>query len=152
MRRRRPIYFTGRERGQSMVQVLIAIGIMGIVAAGFSSMIGNQQRSMTQVEQKMATLDMERTITAARQDPTGVCTFMVNNPTLAPIDPLALPSAISFTQIPVKAVVGSPSVVQVSSTVPASPLSNSLFVSSIALTDLVCIPTPCTATSSQNLP
>lgn len=140
------------QNGQSLVQVLVASAIMGVLLLAITSLMDNQRRLLTQVTQKMAAVDMQRVLTHTLSDP-DVCTYMINNPVQAAFDPMTVgsssPPQFSFTQIPSKGVAGSPLVASVSTTVTASPLSESLFVNAIRIADLKCVPEPCTPTSNK---
>jgi hypothetical protein len=139
------------SKGQSLIQVMISAGIMGILAMTFLSMMNAQQRMTTQLSQRLASLDLERSITSALADGT-VCSYMLTNSaqTLA-INPNGLPplttALASFSQIPMSANPTAPPLVN--KTAPASSMSPSLFVSSITLDHVTCNPTLCTPASTQ---
>lgn len=141
------------QKGQSLAQVMISLAIMGIVVSTFSTITYNQSREVSKLTQKLATADVQRVVTASLADSSGVCTYLVNNPPLAAFDPSTITDHSSptyrFNSIPLAGVAGSPNAIETSSTKPASTLSSSVFVSEIKLTDLVCIPAPCTATTNQ---
>lgn len=141
------------SQGQSLVQVLVAVGILGIVLGTFTTMMANQQRGATQAGQKMASLDLQRVVTTALSDPSGVCNYMVTNASTMTFNPMtvgsASPPSFSFPNIPTKGVAGAPPLVAVSTTSPASLLSTSLFVNAITIKDLQCVPSPCTPATNQ---
>lgn len=53
----------GNQRGQSIVQVLISIGLMGILMTAFATMMTNQSRETQALTEKLASLDFSRTVT-----------------------------------------------------------------------------------------
>jgi heme/copper-type cytochrome/quinol oxidase subunit 3 len=64
------------QHGQSLVSVLISVAIMGIVMMAFVSMMMSQQREITKVNQKMASLDIQRVLTAALANSSNVCNYL----------------------------------------------------------------------------
>lgn len=136
-----------------MIQVLMSLGLMSIVTYTSSSMIHNLQRQNSQITQKLAALDIQRNLTSLFADSSNICNFMVANRAPQTFNPTTVgsssPPSISFAEIPSKGLAGAPPAFAVSGTVPASHLSNQLIVSSIALKDFECIPSPCTADTAQ---
>jgi Tfp pilus assembly protein PilV len=139
-------------RGQSLIQVLISIAILGIVFTAFTTLMTTQQNLVSHLSQKLASLDLERIVTNTLLDP-GICNFMVTNPALPAFDPLTVGTSSSpvfiLNRIPLSADINSQPAAEVSSTVPASPLSRSVYISSITIADLACTPSPCTPLSNQ---
>jgi hypothetical protein len=77
------------SQGQSVVQVLIAVAIMSIVMVTFAELMTNQQRQISQADQKVASIDLARFLSTILAN-TSVCTFMVTNPPLAAFNPVQL--------------------------------------------------------------
>jgi type II secretory pathway pseudopilin PulG len=67
------------ERGQSLVQILVAVGLMGILMAAFAQMMTNQMRETKALSEKLASLDLEKLLIAALADG-SVCGHVLNNP------------------------------------------------------------------------
>jgi Tfp pilus assembly protein PilV len=139
------------ERGESLIQVMIAAAIAFIVIAAVTSIMANQQKQISQTNQKLASLDLLRVVSTALAD-TPACTYMITQPPQPAFDPLAVGTANSpvfnLQRIPSTSLPGGPIAIKVSSTESASPLSNSLFVQSITVGDLSCGTAACTATSN----
>jgi len=126
------------QKGQSIIQVLIAIGLMSIVTAGFTMMISYQQRESKALTEKLAALDLQRTLSSTLTSG-AVCRYILNNPTVltfnanavSPTTPAVLtPSTPLYSSVSPGPVLG-PVVATVGDR--ASVLSNSLFISSISL-------------------
>ncbi len=134
------------ERGQSLIQLLISIGLMGILMAAFASMMGAQQRQASQLGDKMARIDLERYISSVLADG-SVCSYMLTNPAPSAFDPMNVgsgggPAFPSYTNVPLKSDPASLSALTADGITPASPLSQSLVATSINVTDFQCA-TPC---------
>jgi len=71
--------FLTNHRGQSLVQVLISIGIMGILMATMATMFSNQSRETTALSQKLASADLEKILISSLSDG-SVCQYIVNHP------------------------------------------------------------------------
>lgn len=67
------------QSGQSLVQVLVAVGIMGIVVAAMTSFQVQMSRESGAIAEKMAALDLQRELGVALADGT-VCAYVLNNP------------------------------------------------------------------------
>ncbi len=80
-------------KGISIVEVLIASGIMVIVMAGFTSMLMNQNKETKALSEVLASLDLQKTLVGSLADGT-VCGYVLNNPTAIPFDSTALPYTI----------------------------------------------------------
>jgi len=140
----------GNQNGQSLIQVLISIGLFGIFAAGFAAMVGNQARSLRALSEKSAAFDLQQLLTSSLADG-SVCQYVLNNPNVLTFDSTtvspATPQTINLTNPTADtaalylkllpnpsappALIPGPTIVQVDK--PASPLSNSLIVQSIQL-------------------
>lgn len=84
------------EKGSTLIQVLIAAGLMSILALGFSSIISQQHKQIKVLEQKSETLDIKNEILIAlsKQD---ICACNLNPSKLAPVGTRA---AIEFSTSP----------------------------------------------------
>lgn len=69
------------QRGQSLVQVLISIGLMGILMASFATMTANQSRETQALSEKLAAMDFQQQLIRSFADG-KVCTSLLNNLTL----------------------------------------------------------------------
>jgi Tfp pilus assembly protein PilV len=130
------------QNGQSLVQVLISMVIMSVLMVSFTSMMTNQTRQLEGLSQKVAATDLQQLMTAALADG-SVCSYVLNHPNVMTIDTTRpFPQTItlrnpSSSAAALYASVASPSgppgpvIAQVQQ--PASPISNSLIVSSIQL-------------------
>jgi Tfp pilus assembly protein PilV len=136
------------QAGTSLIQVLIALGIMGIVSVGFATMMVNQQRQATQLTEKLASLDVVRVVTSSLSDG-SVCTFMLTNGGPIVINPMAIAPIPAFASLPSRGAVGSTPVAVADGVTPASPMSTRLAVNSIQFKDLACATLPCTPTSNE---
>lgn len=136
------------QSGQSLIQVLISVAVMGITAAAFSTMMVNQSRELSALSQKLASTDLQQILTSSLADG-SVCQYILNTPSQLSFDStLVSPSTpqILTPTLPIYASVnlGPPTVVgpviaQVGQ--PASANSNSAVIQSIALS-ISGIPSP----------
>lgn len=67
------------EKGFALIQVLVAAGVLGIVMMGVTSMMAAQYREMNALQQKLATMDLEKLLIASLADG-KVCKYVLNNP------------------------------------------------------------------------
>lgn len=93
------------EKGQSLIQMMISIGIMGILITGFASMMTNQQKEMRALGEKISSLDLQRTLTQifAANGPGSLCESIMTNPVQVFSAPATYPSLAAFNlnQIPI---------------------------------------------------
>lgn len=134
------------QRGMSLVEVMVAIGIMGIVMAGMATMQINQMRETRAVGEKLASLELQRTLTQVMSSG-AVCNFIFNTDTTnrsglnktPPNSTFTVPmsgayplkNAFTMNNIPMTDSTASTLAAAVNSA--ASSYSNSLKVSSISL-------------------
>jgi len=133
------------QRGQSITQVLIAVAIMGVVMAAFTSLIAIQMKESKALAEKLAALDLQQFLTASLADG-SVCAYVLNNPTVLTFDSTKpLPQTITLPDpdakgeratlfasiLPGPPAAPGPAVARVGSI--ASVASNSLIVQSIQL-------------------
>jgi type II secretory pathway pseudopilin PulG len=69
----------GNSNGQSLVQVLVSVGIMGILMAAMASMQTAQSRENRALDEKLGGLDLQRTMATALADG-AVCKYMLQTP------------------------------------------------------------------------
>ena len=125
------------QHGFTLVEILVAFGIMAIIFAATLAMFSSQQRETKALSEKLAVLDLEKILIAALADGTS-CQYILNNPTPLPFNSNAVSSGTPGTIIPtlpiyygVSSGVPGPVVAQVG--MKASPASNSVFISNIKL-------------------
>lgn len=75
----------GDQRGQSIVQVLISVGLMGILMTAFTSMMAMQYRETNALSQKLASTDLERLLQSSLSNG-SVCQYITNNPAILTFD------------------------------------------------------------------
>ena len=120
------------SRGQSLIQVLIGVAIMGVIATGIASMQATQARESSALAEKISALDLARIVTATETDGQA-CTALfapgnVISPASLVFDATSVSQSAPFV-VTVRSVPGvgtSPAVVTENSLV--SPMSSSLFV------------------------
>lgn len=83
------------QGGQAIIQILISVGIMGILMAAFASMMQNQVRETSALSQKLASTDLEKLLIASLADG-SVCAYILNNPTKLTFDSTQLPQTITL--------------------------------------------------------
>ncbi len=123
------------NHGLSIIEVLVAAGIMAIIMGGFTSMIMHQNKETKAVTEMLASLDLQKTLVGALADGT-VCGYVMNNPTSLPFDATALPYTITLpNNRPLYAGVssGTPTMPIAAVDQAPSPLANSLVVKTIKL-------------------
>lgn len=140
------------NRGYSLIEILIALGIGGIVATAMTTMIANLNRQTSALTQKVASVDIQRVVTGTLADG-SVCTFQMTNPPRPAFDPLRVgtsnPPTFPMTSLLSKAVAGAPPVLDAVGTASASPITPNLVANAMRVDDLQCVPQPCTASTNQ---
>ncbi|HWU43644.1 MAG TPA: type II secretion system protein, partial [Bdellovibrio sp.] len=120
--------------GFSLVELLVSIGIMGVMLAAFSAMQANQFREVRALNEQLSAMTAQNSAMAILSDG-QVCQFMLASQTFnstLPPDSTAAGSEVLSTAIPVRP--SSPvNVLAVGD--PASPLSNTLKVTAIKTRD-----------------
>ncbi len=121
------------KKGVTIIETLVAIGIMAIVMVGFSSMILNQQKETKAVSEVLAGLDLQKNLISALADG-SVCNHILNNPTQLTFNSNNLPRVLT-PSLPIYASVvsGVPSAVVAQVGQPASVYSTSMVVKSVRL-------------------
>ncbi len=121
------------QKGISIIEVLIATGIMAIVMAGFSSMLLNQNKETKSVSEVLAGLDLQKNLIIVLAEG-SVCNHILNNPAQLTFNSSALPQTIIPT-LPIYAsmVSGTPGVVVAQIGQQASVYSTTMIIKSIRL-------------------
>ncbi len=134
------------SRGQSLIQVLVSIGIMGILTLGMVSIQQMQGKENKALTEKLAVLDAQKLVSATLADG-SICTYHI----------LRMPnhsfqaSEVTATTTPAPISLGDNFLAGATATSPAlftkdqsiSPLANNIVASSFQLTNIRC-ETPCT--------
>jgi hypothetical protein len=76
------------QSGQSLVQVLVAVGIMGIVMMAMQSMFATLNTESRALNEKLGTLDLEKVMIASLADG-SVCKYVMQGPSAVPFDSTA---------------------------------------------------------------
>ncbi len=125
------------NKGQSLVQVLVGIGLTAIMAAVFASLITSQQKETRALKEALGAMDLQKVVIAALADG-SVCQYILNNPTRLTFDSTALTPTTPQTMTPslplytiVQGGIPGPVAAQVGQE--ASGFSNTLFISNIKL-------------------
>lgn len=139
------------SRGQSLIQVMISLSIMGMLTVGMISIQRMQGRENKALTDKLAILDAQKLVTSTLADG-SVCTFQVTS--LA--DPTFLASDVTPTTFPPPKNLGpnllsgafatAPPILTVGN--PISSISNAVIVSSIELRNIRCTGACVPATSN----
>lgn len=127
------IRFLNNNKGISLVETLIASGIMVILMFGFTSMVSNQQKELKSVTEILAGIDLQKNLISTLSQGT-VCNYVLNNPAPQTFNSNALPYQITPT-LPIYASVagGVPGQVIAQVGQPASVYSNTMIIKSIKL-------------------
>lgn len=73
------------QQGQSLIQVMVGAGIMGVLMMAFASMITTQQRETRALTEKLAALNLKSLLSSVLADG-SVCVYELNNPTQLTFD------------------------------------------------------------------
>ncbi len=121
------------QKGMSLVEVMLAAGIMIVIGAAISSLILSQAKETKSLSEILAALDLEKNIIASMADG-SVCQYMLTNPSQSSFNSMALPQKITSPS-PIYAKVTQagpgPIVAKVGDT--ASTYSSSMIIKSIKL-------------------
>jgi len=124
------------QKGQSLVQVLVATAIVGILTLSIITMMTSFYRETAALQQKLAAMDLEKLLIASLANG-QVCKYVLNNPTSLTFNSQSLPQTITLpntTPLYTNINAGpTPGAVAARVGDPASPVSNSLVVQSIQL-------------------
>lgn len=139
-----------RQSGMSLIEILVVLAIMTVTLSVLASVFQHQQRLSAQMADRLATLDVSRTLTGALADG-NVCTFMVANMPPYTFNPVNLASVRipPFPFIPSRAVAGATSAVVADGATLASPNSPRLVVNTIRIDNVSCAVATCATTTNQ---
>lgn len=131
--------FKLKQRGFSIVEVLVTVGIMGIMMAGMMTIQSSQNRDVKGLNEQLGKSELDRMLISTFADG-SVCNFLFSNPAdvgLSPadakFDPSTLPNTNAFLldNIPARAVAGTTPVVK--SGVASATTTSSLIVKTISI-------------------
>jgi len=88
----------GVEAGFSIIEVLIALGIMTVIFAASGTFIEFQTKEVRWLEQKLLSLEFSKLVGASLSDP-QVCGYLISNPALSTFDSTQI-SSTSPLKIP----------------------------------------------------
>lgn len=131
--------------GMGLTQVIVAIGITSVLISAMVALTTNQARENRALTEKLAALDLQRSVISTVSDP-AICTHIVVHGatttfnaslvnTATPPPPIDLGTILYATATP-----PGPKIAEVGTI--ASPISSSLKVSSIEIADISCV-APC---------
>lgn len=145
------------QKGASLIEIMVAIGIMTVIAAGMAQMMSSQFKSSRNINAQLASLDLQRIISQSLSDGT-VCNYIFTDtantsglsqtpPAVTFEVPASYPalSLLNLNKIPMSASATSVAAAEVGQTISAN--SNDVRVASIAI-DITGAGAP-TATSQQ---
>ncbi len=114
------------KSGQSMVQMLVSIGIMGIMMMSLISMLQTQNNEVRALKEKLATADLQVQLTRGFSDG-AVCSSLLTGRTFTVTGSgVVLPSInLTNTSIPISTLPGAPALVAANA--PISAISNTVF-------------------------
>jgi len=130
----KPINKLKSQSGFSLIETLVAFGVMSILMVGFMQMMSNQAKQTKGLEETLARLDLEKTLQTYLADG-SICGATLAGPTPQTFNVANLATtSFSVSTIPAGAQAGAPSLIAVNQK--ASSLSNSLMVASITYKSL----------------
>ncbi len=139
-----------KQRGMSLVEVMVVTSILTVTFTVLASVFTSQQRVSAQMADKLASLDLARTLTATLAGG-GVCTFMLSLAPAYTFDPMNL-GAVSvppFPQIPSRAMPGATPALVANGVAAAAPNSPRLVATAIRIANVTCAVPPCAPTTNQ---
>ena len=129
-----------KQKGFSLVEMLVVTAIIGVLAAAFARLMGNQLAAERGLTEKLATLDLGRLLINNLADGT-VCTGVLSDSTVNPKAPYKVNTAfpattkIKLNSLPATSSGGAPTIAQVGQQ--ASSLSTKILVNSIDFKNFV---------------
>lgn len=128
------------ESGMSMIEVLVALGIVGFIIAALTAFMVSQQKESRALAEKLSVMDLQQLLISSLADG-AVCTFLMTDDTQASnrssrtINASSLANQkITLNKIPLRGQASSPSVVELD--MPVSALSPQLKAKSISIENL----------------
>lgn len=79
------------QKGLGLVELLVAVGILAIIVSGMATMFTNQQKETKALSEKLAALDLEKSVILMTSSQDMCKTFFTNNPTIAQVPTASLP-------------------------------------------------------------
>lgn len=125
------------QKGMTLVEVLVCLGIIATLAAVFAQYQLNQMKETKALNEKSATVDLEKVLISALADGSG-CLHALNTPTALTFDSTAVTSSSPVDLVPTvplysKVVSGVPGPVVARVGDTASPAARSVVIQSIKL-------------------
>ncbi len=120
--------------GQSLVQVVVGLALLGILAAAFVSLMSNQQNESKALSDKLASLETARLLIFAMTD-VQICTKAVSAPGHILNTSALSTEVVALTSIPASSGAGAPNLITVGSS--SSAISQTLKVNDIRLSNFV---------------
>jgi hypothetical protein len=126
------------EKGESLISIMIGVGILSIAMMTLVSMLSTQQKEIRAINEKMDAFELKNLLLLVFKS-SSVCTFELNNPIVLTFDSSTATTTaaaiINVNQIHTQPLNTSPLVIQSGNLVPGSS-TNSLFVSGIRLKNI----------------
>ncbi len=91
--------FIRNQKGMSLIEVIIAMGLLGIVGSVFSSMMFSQQRQIKFLEAKQEIVDLKNVLNRKFSGSLGFCPLAINSVGDIKFPILTVPSEISVNKI-----------------------------------------------------
>jgi len=134
----------------SLIEILVVTAILTVTLGVLTSVTSSQHKVSTQLADKLASLDLARTLTATFAGG-NVCTFMVTNAPPYQFNPMDLTSVDipPYAAIPSRPVAGALPALEANGTALASPNSPRLMASQIKIMNVNCAVLPCTPATTQ---
>jgi prepilin-type N-terminal cleavage/methylation domain-containing protein len=129
--------FLKSNKGFSLIEITVALGILSVTVLAFATMMTNQSRQTKALSEKMATLDLTNALIRTVAN-SAACDFMLTNPAVLTFDSTLIgsgtPPVINLNTVyPTASATGTP-VAQVNTA--ASPLSASAVVTTIVINEI----------------
>lgn len=134
----------------SLVESMIVVALLTVSLVSFLSLMTNQQQHSAHLTDKLASLDVERTLKGTLSG-NSVCTYMVNSATPYALNPMTLSTANipPFDEIPSRGVAGAAPVLTADGVALATPMSPRLVATSIRIQNVQCATPPCTPATTS---
>lgn len=120
------------SKGLSLIELLIAVAILGAMSFGFASMMVNQNKSVQGLSEQLAKLDLEKLLIASLADG-KICTAVLNSKTFDPVS-LNWSPALSLNSLPASEAPGAPNLIETNSQIANG---SSLTIENISFVNLI---------------
>lgn len=67
------------RRGQTLIQAVVALGLMSVISLGFATVMNQQNKELKALQENLAVLDLEKSLIAATSSG-QVCQYVLNSP------------------------------------------------------------------------